>query len=321
LRFLGILGVIIAVLFLVSISFTQAHAQKKGKPDKPPGKPDKNGEKATWAVRIPTSGYMFYGIGDGYYENNDASIRVSVEKNKPGAWRKHYSFVYAFDFTLTNENVGTGIPPADRVGFQDVSGLYEITYPDDDKPNCQFPFMSQYNGCIAEFLNHEHPYSDGAGEEDYQYFWCRVDVFDQDIELMGIGDTYVFGNASDPGEPGDYLSMVARYRQECYPDPAYHDVEIYRNINYWRAIGLGNPRNIEIERLDPGTYEDLECEGIWRIWVLPVDYQEGIEGFLKVQERYCTREKNKTKWYYPMDAKGNFNFYIDFIKNPTLTNQ
>ena len=315
--FLGILGVLMVVLFLAGISFVQAQVQiTKGKPDKPPGKPDKPGEEeATWTVRIPTSDsdLMFYGIGDGYdgyYENNDVNIKVSVEKNSPGAWRRHYSFVYAFDFTLTNENVGSGNPPAYQVGFQNVSNLYEVTYPDEDKLPCQFPA----GFCMADFLNNEHPYSGVTGEEDYQYFWCRVHVFDQDIEAMQPGDSYLFGSASDPGEPGDYLSMVARYRQECYPEPTYHDVEIYRNINYWRAQDLSNPLNIKIERLV--TY-DIECEGVWRIWVSDIGYLGLPDGFLKVQERYCTREKNKTKWYYPMEAKGNFNFYIDFIKNPT----
>lgn len=320
LSFLGILSVLTVVLFLAGISFMQAQVNiqakggKPGKPDKPPPEPE-----ATWAVRIPTSGegFMFYGMGSGYYENNDADIKVSVEKHSPGAWRRHYNFVYSFDFTLTNENVGSGNPPANQVGFQNVGGLYEVKYPD-DKPYCQFPLTVQYDNCMAEFLNNEHPYSGvETGEEDYQYFWCRVHVFDQDIDLMGIGDTYLFGSASDPGEPGDFLSMVARYRQECYPEPTYNDIEIYRNINIHRAEVLGNPVNIMIERVDATTYE-IGCESVWRIWVSDIGYHLGLpDGFLKVQERHCTIEKNKIKCYYPMEAKENFNFYIDFIKNPT----
>ena len=310
LSFLGVLGVVIAVLFLISISFTQAQVKIQKKPVQPP--------EATWAVRIPTldSGYMFYGMDEtgGYYENNDADIKVSVEKHSPGAWKRHYNFVYSFDFTLTNENVGTGVPPAYQVGFQDVDGLDAVEYPD-DKPYCQFPDIIPGDNCMANFLNNVHPYSGGeSGEEDYQYLLCRVSVFDQDIELMDIGDKYLFGSASDPDEPGDFFRIKARYRQECYPQPAYHDVELYRSINFHRAIDLGNPLNIEIVRLDATDYETefgIGCEAVWRICVLPVDYRF-IDGFLKVQEQYCIR----SKWYHPMEAKGNFNFYIDFIKNP-----
>jgi len=328
LSFFVILGIVICALIFMGISSLEAQGKGK-KPDKPPGKPDKPGEEeATWAVRIPTynSVYMFYGIGDGddgYYENNDSSIKVSVEKTSPGAWRRYFNFVYAFDFTLTNENAGSGIQPTYQVGFQNVFGLYDVEYPDADKLYCQFPGTVVGDNCMAAFLNGTHPHAGVAGEEDYQYFWCRVRVFDYDIESMQVGPeySYLFGSGPDAGEPGDYLSMVARYRQDCYPEPTYHDVELYRNINYWRALDLGNPLNIKIERLDPAAYE-IECEAVWRIWVSDIGYLDPTKpGFLKVKERYCTREKNKTKWYYPMQAKGNFDFYIDFIKNPTTTTQ
>lgn len=348
LSFFGVLGVIIAVLFLVSISVTQAQVQiTKGKPEKPPGKPDKNGEEATWAVRIPTidDGYMLYGMNpDGYYPNG-GDIKVSVKMNKmAGPWKKYFNFGYAFDFTLTNADVGSGNPPDDWVGFNQVPNLSLVpddpeteeneSYPDPDKPCCQFPGdpctlsgcqnLECDPSCMADFLNGTHPHAGGAGEEDYQYFWFRVNIFDQDIESMQEGDSYLFGSsARDSSEPGDYLSIVARYRRDCYPEPAYHDVEIYRNINYLRAIGLGNPLNIVIERRYDTEYEEelgIECDGVWRIWVLPVDYQY-IDGFLKVKERYCTKVKGKTKWFYPMEAKGNFSFYIDWIKNPTPTDQ
>jgi hypothetical protein len=310
LSFFGVLGVVIAVLFLISISFMQAQVQTQGKPDKPPGKPEKppkpeDPPDATWAVRIPTSGNMFYGVGDGYYDDNDSNVVVSVEKNSPGAWRRYFDFTYAFDFTITNENVGTGNPSSNQVGFENVPALYEVS-PENSDLFSQFP-QGFY---LTDFLYNAHPYSDGIVENDYEYFWFRVNIFDQDIELMGIGDHYVFGSGPDAGEPGDYLSVMARYRQECYPEPAYHDVELYRNINESRALELGNPLNIEIERLDETTY-DIDCDGVWRFWVHDT-------GFLKVKERYCTIEKNKTKWYYPMEAKANFSFYIDWIKNPTI---
>jgi len=315
-----------AVLFLAGISFMQSQVKIQANP---PSEPE-----ATWAVRIPNSdlGNMFYGVEDGYYEENDPNVVVTVNKNKPGAWVRYFKFVYAFDFTITNENFGTGAPPANQVGFQNVGDLYDVTYPDDDKLCCQFP-PDPCQGCVsdtcaascmADFLNNEHPYSDGTGEEDYQYFWFRVHVFDKDIELMGIGETYVFGSGPDPGEPGDYLRTVARYRRDCYPEPLYHDVELYRSINWYRAQELGNPLNIEIKRLDLEAIDyDIECEAVWRIWVYPVDVHgtSGKPGFLKVKERYCTIEDNKTKWYYPMEAKGTFNFYIDWIKNPNSSTQ
>ncbi len=327
----GILGVVIAILFLISISFTQAQVNIQGKGGKP-GKPDKPGkpnnpppeEEANWAVRIPTadSSYMFYGIGeedsdDGYYENNDSNIVVSVKKNiMAGPWKKYFNFGYAFDFTITNENFGTGTPPDNQVGFQSVGSLEIIEGDHTD----QFP-----GGDIVTFLNSKHPHAGGGGGEDYQYFWFRIHMFDQDIESMQVGPeySYLFGNGPDASEPGDYLSIVARYQQECYQGPLYHDVELYRNINWYRAQTAvpPNPQNIKIERLEASAYFDefgIECEAVWRFWVSDTGYNAGLpNGYLKVKERYCTSEKNKIKWYYPMEAKGNFNFYIDWIKNPT----
>ncbi len=303
----GILVLVTGLLFLIGISFTPAQVQAKGKPDKPPG----NGEpEATWAVRIPQSGNMFYGVGDGYYEDNDPNIVVSVKKNKPGTWVRYFNFVYAFDFTITNENVGEGTPPANQVGFRNVGDLDVI----DGAPTDQFP-----GGGIVTFLNGTHPHAGGIeGEKDYQYFWFRIHMFDQDIELMETEEIYLFGDGPDAGEPGDFLSIVARYRQECYQESLYHDVELYRSINWYRAQTAvpQNPQNIKIERLDASTY-DIECEAVWRFWVSDTGYYTGLpNGYLKVKERYCTREKNKIKWYYPMEAKGAFNFYIDWIKNP-----
>jgi hypothetical protein len=304
LRFLGILGVGIAVLFLMSTSFTQSQVKIQVKPPTEP--------EATWAVRIPNSalGNMFYGVEDGYYEDNDANIVVTVSKNEPGAWVRYFKFAYAFDFTITNENFGTGVPPANQVGFQSVGDLEVI----EGAPTYQFP-----GGDILTFLNNKHPYSDGTGVTDYKYFWFRIHMFDQDIELMIPGDTYLFGDGPDPGEPADYLSVIARYQQECFPEPLYHDVELSRSINWARALDNGNPRNIMIERLDASAYE-IECEAVWRFWVSDTGYSAGLpNGYLKVKERYCTIEQNQIEWYYPMEAKGTFNFYIDWIKNPGST--
>jgi len=337
LSFLGILSVLTVVLFLAGISFMQAQVQiTKGKPEKPPGKPEEP-EQATWAVRIPTSDldYTFSGMEEtnGYYENNGSTVNVNVKRNQVGGiWgQRYYDFAYSFNFRITNGNLGT--PPSEYVRFQipDNVNWLDLIYPDKDKPCCQFPGDTCEDGgcfnclpkCMADFLNGTHP------QPDYESFYIYVDVFDWDIELMQPGDTYIFGYTSeylaehDRYEPGDYLVMVARYRDKCEANPAYHDIELLRNINYQRALYLGNAHNIVIEKLaEPG----IECDGVWRIWVLPYDFSgRNLPGYLKVQERYCVRKK----WYYSIEAKGigywdesegcfkgGFNFYIDFIKNP-----
>jgi len=313
LSLLGILSVFVVVMFLAAISLLKAQDNE-----------------ATWAVRIPTlaeaeaSGLKFFGMNpDGYYENNGSTVTVNVTRNKVGGvWgHRYYDFDYYFNFRITNENLGS--PPSEFVGFREVSNSDwdDPVYPDEGKPCCQFP-GDQCEGvdclnclpyCVGTFLNGTHPH------QDYESFYFVVEVFDHDIELMQPGEYYFFGSASeyliehDLYEPGDYLFMVARYRNDCYADPPYHDIEIMRNINYLRARdpAYNNAINIVVERLaDP----EITCDGVWRIWVLDHDVlDENFPGYLKVQERYC----DKNKWYYSMEAKNySFNFYIDFIKNP-----
>lgn len=299
------MGVIIAVLFLVSISVTQSQVSIQGKPDqtgkkpKPDDPPDDPPATATWAVQLPTlvSGSMFYGMRDGLYEDNGANIEVSVSKNPiSGPYKKFFNFTYAFDFILTNENVGTA-PPDDQVGFQNVGGLYEEDFPNPG-PVGQFPV-----GDIAAFLNNLHPYSGGTEATDYESIWLEIHIFDQDIELMNTGDVYVLGSDRVASDPGDYFSIWARYRgglEGCSPEPVYHDVELYRSINVARAVINGNTPNIEMERMNDNT---------WRFWI-----KSDGNGYLKVKERYCTIVKRKAKTVYSMEAKANFDFYIDFIK-------
>ncbi len=303
LRFLGIVGVIIAVLFLVSISVTQSQVSIQGKPDqtgKKP-KPDDPPATATWAVQLSVaSDSMFYGMGSGRYEDNGANIEVSVEKNSmSGPWKKYFNFTYAFDFILTNDNLGTGNPPTDQVGFQNVSELilYDVGYPNPG-PVSIFPFGVG----ILSFLNNLHPYSDGIPENAYESIWLEIHIFDHDIELMETGpeNTYVFGSDRVASDPGDYFSIWARYRSGCSPE-IYHDVELYRSINVERAVIKGNTPNIEIERMNDNT---------WRFWIKSYDG----DGYLKVKEQYCTIVKRKARTVYSMEAKANFDFYIDFIK-------
>lgn len=288
-------------------------------------------DEDTWAVRIPTQAEAtanvlnFFGMDpEGYYENNGSTVTVDVTRNEiHGVWgHRYYDFEYYFNFRITNENLGSA--PSEYVGFQNIDNSYwdDLVYPDEGKPCCQFPDdMCEGGGCIecfpdcmGTFLNSTHPHP------DYESFYFVAEVFDHDIELMQPGEQYIFGSASeylaehDQYEPGDYLFMVARYRNDCYSAPPYHDIEIMRNINYLRARdpAYNNAINIVIERLaDPY----IACDGVWRIWVYDhdVEYMTSSPGYLKVQERYCDRNK----WYYSMEAKNNsFNFYVDFIKNP-----
>lgn len=308
LRFLGIVGVIIAVLFLVSISVTQSQVSIQGKPDKTgkppkdPDPPDDPVEEATWAVQLPgigTEGTMLY--GEGTYEDNGSNITVSVSKNPiSGPWKKYFNFAYAFNFILTNDNLGTGNPPTDQVGFQNVSELilYDVGYPNPG-PVSIFPFGV---GILA-FLNNLHPYSVGieANDYDYESIWLEIHIFDHDIELMKTGDVYVLGSDRVASDPGDYFSIWARYRSRCLPEERYHDVELYRSINVARAAIKLNTPNIEIEMMNDNT---------WRFWIKSYDG----DGYLKVKERYCTIVKRKAKTVYSMEAKANFDFYIDFIK-------
>lgn len=298
------MGVIIAVLFLVSISVTQSQVSiQKGKPVKPPkpdDPPDDPPATATWAVQLPSfeSGSMFYGRGSGLYEDNGSNITVSVSKNPiSGPWKKYFNFAYAFDFILTNDNLGTGNPPTDQVGFQNVSGLYAFDYPNPG-PTDVFPV----GGGILAFLNNLHPYSDGTPENAYESIWLEIHIFDHDIELMETGplNKYVLGSDRVASDPGDYFSIWARYRGGCSPE-IYHDVELYRSINVERAVINVNTPNIEIERMNDNT---------WRFWIKSYDG----DGYLKVKERYCTIVKRKAKTVYSMEAKANFDFYIDFIK-------
>jgi hypothetical protein len=315
--FIVILGAVICALIMLGSSSQNALAA--GKPDKPdnPGKPDKpekpGEEEATWAVRIPTQteatleGLKFYGMdsidGKPCYLNNDKDIEVSVKKEKmSGPWKKYYNLSLEFKFSLINDNAGTGVPPKHFVGFQDVGELFEMSNPDPDKPCCQFPaVMSDPPDCMADFLNNTHPYSiTGNPLEDYEFFLIWPTIFDFDIELMIVGEHYLMGSSSDPGEPGDLFFMQTQYRQGCQKEPAFHNVRIDRTVNY------SHPANIWIERLDEGLYA-LPCEKVWRMHI--------SNEYLCLEEFYCTRDKGQT-FYTPLKAKGYFSFYIDWIKNP-----
>lgn len=133
---------------------------------------------------------------------------------------------------------------------------------------------------------------------------------------MVPGEIYVFGSDRVASDPGDYLSIWARYRgglEGCSPDPLYHDVFLYRNINVLRALANGFTPNITIERL-------TETENTWRFRVKSEPDENLLDGFLNVKERYCTIVKRKPRTIYTMEAKAGFDFYIDFIKIEPPTN-
>ena len=291
LRFLGILGVGIAVLFLMSISFTQAQVSIQGKPEKPP-KPDKPGKPppeptATWAVELPvfgTSGTMLYGDGT-VYENNDADVRIKMEKN--GSMirvdgKRVIVYHYYFSFKLLN-------PTGRRAGFQDVV-LTTVGVPED--PYCVFPV-----GCMETFLNQSHPYP------EYEYINLKFSVSQGSL-------TDVFGP-----DISDIEDM-----------PLFTPVQFVRS-NDWIKIRVEN----QLDFIDPSTdYHNIECDERnyddddltnMDIWIerLAVDrWRISVEGEdLLLQEQYTERSgkgKNKTVTVVPYEATGNFNFYIDFIK-------
>jgi len=308
LSFFGVLGVVIAVLFLISISFTQAQVQTQGKPDKP-GKPDKNGEEATWAVSLPTGGdTMLFGDGLDYIDGVN-NIEVTVEKNSPGTWRRDNNFVTYIGFKISN--------PSDRyVDFGGVSltqlhyGDYPCVEPDYGKPCSVFPpSLPPYDVCdscvpsiMEDFLNEEmHPYT-ATEESTYRYFIIELRAFDKDILTMGDGESYLLGQE---GHYHDYINITLRY-QTGDRAPTYH------NIDFSKSAHLGeaslNPFNIWITRTGENT------------WTVDVGTVEDPQ-FLFLEEYYYETIQRGKKiklagWYSTLYAGGNFHFTFDLIRIP-----
>jgi len=300
----GILGVVIAVLFLISISFTQAQVNIQAKPDKPPGKPDKPGKppkdppapEATWAVRIPTEdNTMLYGDG-ATYTNNDTGVIIKVEKGKSMVrvdGKRQIVFYYYFCFKLLN-------PTSRYAGFQGVV-LNEVTYPAVG-PYCIFPGINGLT-CMQSFLYQNHPHS------DYEYFYLKFQVGQHSF-------TDVFGDSIDGIEdmpeniPVKFISYsdwikIRVQNQEDFLDPSseYHNVEC-----------------------DERNYDDDDLENMY-IWITRMAedrWRISVEGAnLLLQEQYTQRAVGKGKkggtktvTVVPYEATGNFTFYIDFIKIP-----
>lgn len=308
-RFLGIVGVIIAVLFLMSISFTQSQVRiQKGKPVKPPPEPE-----VTWAVQLPTleSGIDTMLFGDGLEDYIDGvnNIEVTVEKNSPGAWRKDNDFVTYIGFKISN-------PTGRYVDFNGVSLIkhykedYPYIDPDYGYPCSVFPLVppSSANVCDAcdvlgmvNFINNEfHPYTNDADSTSYEYFIFELRAFDKDILTMDVDESYQLGTY---GHYHDYIDMTLRY-QTGTREPTYH------NIDFSKSAHLGEASvhlfNIWITRTGENT---------WRIDVGTL----GLPQFLFLEEYYYEtiqiRKKIKlTGWYSTFFAGGDFHFTFDLIR-------
>ncbi len=297
LRFLGILGVVIAVLFLIGMSLTQAQVQIQGKPVKPPPTPE-----ATWAVELPIEedGTMLYGDGT-TYSNNDSDVRIKVEKGQSMVFvdrKRRIVFYYYFSFKLVN--------PTDRyAGFQGVDLDY-VSTPDVGLSGI-FPGDCESidsTKCMENFLNQDQPHS------EYEYFNLKFQVdefsfedslvFSEGIEDMPLDTPVKFTSHSD-------WIKVRVQNEEDFLDP-YHNVDCDER-NY--DDGVYNNMNIWFVRLE---------ENRWRIYVGYNPYSGYSPGAdLLLQEQYTDRVLGKNKKFtmvtvVPLEATGNFIFYIDFIK-------
>ena len=293
LSFFGILGVVIAVLFLISISFTQAQVQIQGKPVKPPD--------ATWAVQIPTGiNTILYGDGAGIYSGKDDNIEVTVEKNRlSGPWKKDNDFVTHIAFKISNSANNYRYVDFDGVSLEYVDpSQYDFVDPDIGYPCCVFPLSGNpclgllSNDCaecfcMQDFMNGvDHP------SEGYAFFLIDIHAFDIDITTMDHNVQYKLG---DFGHYHDYINMYINYQNQT-ADPTYHNIICSKSAHKGTE---GRPFNIWITR----TGEDT-----WRIDVGTISEQF----FFFVEEYYY----EQGEVYSTLYQGGYFYFTFDLIKNP-----
>lgn len=302
LSFLGILAVAIAVLFLVGISFVQAQVTSRGKPVKPPGKPDKNGEKVTWAVQIPEESWNLKGMYDDplyEYVNNGKDIIVSMERK---GWKTQgeSAVYYILLFKLVN-------PTNKYVLFNDV---ILNDYEELGDRICVFPGIcsSTNPDCLYCFLNQQHPYSNpDPNPEDYDHVYIKFWIWGYDIEAMETGDIYELGDELNPYSDNDRIRIKTGYTpvNTCFrEEPAYHDIICQKyaedgKLNTWIKKISKNRWSIYVGYTDNPLYQ------------VPVT--------LPVKETYCIEEKQKgwvSKTVTTLKATGNFSFIMDWIKNP-----
>jgi len=313
----GILGVVICALILFGISSLQANNRGK-KPVKPP--------EANWSVQLPVAGIgtMLYGDGN-MYENDDNLVRIKVEKGSSMVRvdrKRQIVFYYYFSFKLVN--------PTDRhAGFQNVDLTKEGN--PDEGPSGIFPGGCEENDttiCMENFLNQDQPHS------EYEYFNLKFQVGQHSFEQAlgpteGMEDMPLNTPVKFVGY-SDWIKIRVQ-NQEDFLDPSteYHNVECDER-NY--DDGVYDNMNIWIVKLDESSYTYYNgitsSDGVWRIYVGYNPYTEYSPGEnledLLVQEQYTKRaegkgkkEGTKTVTVVPLEAEGNFSFYIDFIKNPS----
>ena len=283
LRFFGLIGLIIAVSFLIGSSFLQAQVHTQGKPIKPPGKPDKGGEQVTWAVEIPSDMHNMLRGMQAKYVNNGEAIIVSVEKTTMGRGSNYRGFYYVFMFKLVN-------PTDTYVTFQDVS-ISDVTYADGSSCDVPGGCGSDPELCIGCFLNQDHPHS------EYDHIYFKFWIYNYDIEGMEPGDSYQLGynSGSDRIRIKTGYTPVNTWSRE---EPLYHDIIAYK------YGGDEGGLNTTITKTDDK----------WSIYV-----GQGYEypASLPVTESYLFEEKQKG-WVWStvtnLEATGTFSFMMDFIK-------
>jgi hypothetical protein len=299
-HFLGVFGVLTAVLFLAGIGLMQAQVSTKGKPVKPP--------EANWSVLIPTTGNtMMFGDGADYI-NGSGNIAVTVEKNSPGTLRQYYDFVTRIVFKIST-------PTTRWVNFEEISlqKLYEGDYPSIDpdygKPCCVFP--PPYNYCAACICDNCEPlcmqdFMNGAFHpvEDYASFFIELQAFDKDILTMAVDESYKLGTS---GHDHDFIVMTLAY-QTGSREPTYHNIECSKSAH----LGEGSLHafNIWITR----TAQDA-----WTVDVgIDGETKQIVDQFLFVEEFYYeTSQKGKktaTAWYSTLFAGGNLHFSLNLRK-------
>lgn len=297
----GILGIVICALIFIGISSLEA--KSKGK--KPPPE-----EEANWAVELPGKlsvleseiDTMLYGDGTRYI-NNDNDVRIKVEKGGSMVRvdrKRQIVFHYYFSFKLLR-------PTGRFAGFQ---GVELTTKGDPEWPYCIFPGgCNDYPTCMERFLNQDQPHP------EYEYFNLKFQVgqhsFTEVLGLIeGIEDMPLDRPVKFVGY-SDWIKIRVQ-NQEDFSDPLeFHNVEcdernydddIFDNMNIW------------IVRLE---------EYKWRICVGSNTYTHSPGADLLFQEQYTARvtgkkgKRGKTETVVPLEATGNFSFYIDFIKIPT----
>lgn len=235
--------------------------------------------------------------------------------------KRQIVFFYYFCFKLAN--------PTNRyAGFQNVD-LGQEQQPDEG-PFCIFPggCGDDPPTCMECFLNQQnHPV------DNYEYIYLKFQVgqhsFTHHISYIIEGIEDERWDYNDPVKfksHSDWIKIRVQ-NQEDFLDPYEdcHNIECDER-NY--DDGDYDNMNIWIVKLDEVSYPYsngiTSSDGVWRICVGSNPYTKSEDANLLLQEQYTQRAEgkgkkggSKTVTVVPLETKGNFSFYIDFIKNPT----